>query len=53
MRPVITETMHLSTQAAADELNRRGMRTASGKQWYPMQVLRARVQEHDLSAKQC
>jgi len=30
VRPVITETMHLSTRAAADELNRRGIRTASG-----------------------
>jgi DNA invertase Pin-like site-specific DNA recombinase len=42
VRPVITETKHLSTQAAADELNRRGVTTVSGKQWYAMQVLRAR-----------
>jgi hypothetical protein len=34
--------MHLSTQAAADELNRRGITTASRKQWQAMQVLRAR-----------
>jgi DNA invertase Pin-like site-specific DNA recombinase len=48
MRGAITETMHLSTQAAADELNRRGMRTASGKRWHAMQVLRAR---HRLSLR--
>jgi hypothetical protein len=34
--------MHLSMQAAADELNRRGIRTASGKQWHAMQIHRAR-----------
>src|SRR5262245_17980555 len=38
----IADTAHLSTRAAADALNRRGIRTASGKQWYAMQVLRAR-----------
>jgi DNA invertase Pin-like site-specific DNA recombinase len=42
VRPVITETMHLSTQAAADALNRRGIGTASGKQWYAMQIHRVR-----------
>jgi hypothetical protein len=31
-----------STGAAADALNRRGMRTASGKQWHPIQVHRVR-----------
>jgi hypothetical protein len=34
--------MHLSTQAAADALNRRGITTASGKQWHAMQVHRVR-----------
>jgi len=34
--------MHLSLQAAADELNRRSITTASGKQWHAVQVRRAR-----------
>jgi hypothetical protein len=42
VRPVITEIMHFSTQAAADELNRRGHTTVIGKRWHAMQVLRAR-----------
>ena len=42
VRPVIAETVHLSLQAAADALNRRGITTASGKQWHWMQVHRAR-----------
>jgi hypothetical protein len=42
VRLEIIETMHLSTLAAADELNRRGIRTASGKQWHAMQVHRVR-----------
>jgi DNA invertase Pin-like site-specific DNA recombinase len=42
VRPAITETAHLTTRAAADMLNRRGIRTASGRQWHAMQVLRAR-----------
>jgi DNA invertase Pin-like site-specific DNA recombinase len=42
VRPAITSTLHLSTQAAADELNRHGHTTASGKPWHAMQVLRAR-----------
>jgi hypothetical protein len=33
---------HLSTHTAADTLNRRGIRTASGKQWHAMQVHRLR-----------
>ena len=41
-RSMITETLHLSTPAAAAELNRRGLTTVSGKQWHAMQVLRAR-----------
>jgi DNA invertase Pin-like site-specific DNA recombinase len=42
VRPAITETAHLSTQAAADELNRRGFTTVNGKQWHAMQVHRVR-----------
>ena len=42
VRGGITETAHLSTRVAADTLNRRGVRTASGKQWHAMQVHRAR-----------
>jgi len=38
----IIETMHLSILAAADELNRRGIRTASGRKWHAMQVRRVR-----------
>jgi hypothetical protein len=42
VRGVIAETAHLSLHAAADTLNRLGIRTASGKQWHVMQVHRAR-----------
>jgi DNA invertase Pin-like site-specific DNA recombinase len=42
VRPVITSTLHLSTQAAAEELNSRGLTTASGRRWHAMQVHRAR-----------
>jgi DNA invertase Pin-like site-specific DNA recombinase len=42
VRPAITSTLHLSTQAAANELNRRGLTTPSGKPWHAMQVHRAR-----------
>jgi hypothetical protein len=42
VRGVIAETAHLSTHTAADTLNRRGIRTASGKQWHAMQVHRLR-----------
>jgi len=42
LRPVMTELANLSTRAAADALNRRGIKTASGGQWFPMQVYRAR-----------
>jgi hypothetical protein len=33
---------HLSTDAAADRLNRRGITIASGKQWHTMLVRSAR-----------
>jgi DNA invertase Pin-like site-specific DNA recombinase len=42
VRSMITETLHLSTPAAAAELNRRALTTVSGKRWHAMQVLRAR-----------
>jgi DNA invertase Pin-like site-specific DNA recombinase len=42
VREAVTATAHLSTRAAADALNRRGIRTASGKQWHAMQVHRVR-----------
>src|SRR5262249_24539793 len=42
VRGVIADTAHLSTRAAAHALNRRVIRTASGKSWHAMQVLRAR-----------
>jgi DNA invertase Pin-like site-specific DNA recombinase len=42
VRGAIAETAHLSTRAAADAFNRRGIKTASGKQWHAMQVHRAR-----------
>ena len=57
LRPVMTELANLSTRAAADALNHRGIKTASGGSWFPMQVHRAllrhygqgcRVGHHDL-----
>jgi len=42
VRGAIAETARLSTRAVADALNRRGIRTASGKQWHAMQVHRVR-----------
>jgi DNA invertase Pin-like site-specific DNA recombinase len=42
VRAAIADTAHLSTRAAADALNRRGVTTASGKQWHAMQVHRVR-----------
>jgi hypothetical protein len=36
------ELANVSTRAAADALNRRGIKTTSGDQWFPMQVQRAR-----------
>lgn len=38
--PVITETAHLSMNAAADELSCRGITSASGKPWHVMQLRR-------------
>ena len=42
MRPAIASTIHLSATAAADDLNRRGISTTSGKRWQATQVIRAR-----------
>jgi DNA invertase Pin-like site-specific DNA recombinase len=42
VRGAIAATAHLSTRAAADALNRRGITTASGRRWHAMQVRRAR-----------
>jgi DNA invertase Pin-like site-specific DNA recombinase len=42
VREAVTATAHLSMRAAAEALNRRGIRTASGKQWQAMQVHRVR-----------
>jgi hypothetical protein len=42
VRRVIAETAHLSTHAAADTLNCRGIRITNGKQWHAMQVHRVR-----------
>ena len=42
VRGVIADTAHLSTRTAADALNRRGIKTASGRRWHAMQVYRAR-----------
>jgi hypothetical protein len=33
---------HLSARGAADELNRRNVKTASGKPWHAMRVIRIR-----------
>jgi hypothetical protein len=40
--PVIAETAHLAALAAAETLNRRGVKTASGKPWHAMQLIRLR-----------
>jgi hypothetical protein len=42
VRPAVASTMHLSATAAADDLNRRGITTASGKHWQAVQVICAR-----------
>jgi Resolvase, N terminal domain len=42
VRPAVASTMHLSATAAADDLNRRGITTASGKRWQAVQVICAR-----------
>jgi hypothetical protein len=42
VRPAIAETAHLAARAAAGELNRRGVKTANGKLWHSMQIIRMR-----------
>jgi HNH endonuclease len=43
LRPVLEELAHLSHKAAAKALNERGITTARGKAWKPMQVARVRA----------
>jgi DNA invertase Pin-like site-specific DNA recombinase len=42
VREVFTELAQLSARAAADELNRRGIKAANGGQWQATQVMRVR-----------
>jgi DNA invertase Pin-like site-specific DNA recombinase len=42
VRQPIAEALHLSALAAAAELNRRNIATATGKRWHATQVIRAR-----------
>src|SRR5262245_51650268 len=42
LRPVFAELADLTTQAAADALNERGITTAAGGRWHAMQVHRIR-----------
>jgi DNA invertase Pin-like site-specific DNA recombinase len=42
VREAIADTAHLSTRAAADTINRRGIKTAGGRRWHAMQVHRVR-----------
>lgn len=39
--PAIAEMARLSARAAAAELNRRGVKTASSKPWHSTQIIRA------------
>src|SRR5262245_10509770 len=42
LRPVFADLADMTTQAAADALNERGITTASGGKWHAMQVHRVR-----------
>jgi hypothetical protein len=42
LAPVMAELSGLSARAAAEELNRRGIPTASGGRWQAVQVIRVR-----------
>lgn len=42
VRPIFEELASLSARQAAEELNRRAIRTAAGGQWHAMQVQRVR-----------
>jgi hypothetical protein len=42
LRPAIAKTAHVSARDAADELNRRDVKTTSGKRWHAMQIIRLR-----------
>jgi DNA invertase Pin-like site-specific DNA recombinase len=43
LRPVLEELANLSHSAAARELNARGITTAAGKAWTPVQITRVRA----------
>jgi DNA invertase Pin-like site-specific DNA recombinase len=42
LRPIMAKLADLSTQAAANNVNRRGITTATGGQWHAVQVYRVR-----------
>lgn len=42
LRPLFAEVAHLGVRRAAEELNRRKVRTPTGRRWHPMTVLRVR-----------
>ena len=42
LRPIMTETLHLTTREAADELARRNVTTPRGGQWSPVTLQRVR-----------
>jgi hypothetical protein len=42
LRPVLTEMGNLSARKIADELNRRGIDTPTGKKWHAATVIRVR-----------
>lgn len=49
MRPVMVELADLSSLAAAAELNRRGIKSASGGKWYAATVIRLRERLGDVT----
>jgi hypothetical protein len=42
VRSLFAELAHLGVRRAAEELNRRDVKTPTGKRWHPMTVLRVR-----------
>jgi DNA invertase Pin-like site-specific DNA recombinase len=47
LRPIFAELADLSANALSRELNRRGIPTATGKQWSPVMVIRIRKRLED------
>ena len=47
LRPIFEELSGLSARRAAEELNRRGIPTATGGKWHAMQVIRVRERLQD------